>query len=108
MTIQEPIKSVKRFKRPGQDWVYSDYKYWKIMSNGQVMLNLGPDELRCCSFDVEHILATDWEIEEDKFEVSESEIRNLVINLQNRFDFCNDVQIVIASVIENLKHGAYR
>jgi hypothetical protein len=61
MNIIDAVKSGKKFKRPGYIWTSSE--------------NLNRDYLRLTKDD---ILATDWEIEERKIEITETEFDEAV------------------------------
>lgn len=80
MTIQEVIKSGKRFRRPSfvPNW------YW-VVKNGQLYCGEEGTESYIFGFEedskesnMDWICATDWEVEEDKKEFKQSTLKGLL------------------------------
>lgn len=87
MTLIEAIKSGKRFRR-------SDTLWLDVLQNAIVMTNF-PDKPRF-KFDINDIIADDWEIEEEKIEITKIEaekaLRGLRLNiLETEMIFVTDI-----------------
>lgn len=84
MTILEAIKSGKPYKQPGdEEWISQHATTLTIL--------------------VSDVLAIDWEVEEDNFEVSESEIRALITAVE-----IGTGSLSIPEYIQKLKNGEYK
>lgn len=86
MTIQEAIKSGKKIKRP----IHA--KYTRLI-----------ERLKDKGLNVADILANDWEVEEEKFEVTQAEIAKMVGEL--RFHSTEEFD---KQIIEKLFEGEFK
>lgn len=86
MTIQEAIKSGKRFKRSKETTYYRS----DVLADHDLIR-------------VEDVMAIDWEVEEKKFEITEKEIKKMIEELRLHSTEEFDKQI-----IEELFEGGYK
>ncbi len=77
MIIQEAIKSMKRFRRHGKF-------QWYTGDGGQILL---------CRAD---IIADDWEIESEKFEVTEAQLRAAWFKVINKSIFNDPFKLFLS------------
>lgn len=83
MTIQEAIRSGKRFRRQAYHSVFWYANEWSH------------------NLTVSDVLATDWEVDEEKFEVTEREIADMLTEIVG-----DDLGIYVT--IKKLRAGKYK
>lgn len=97
MTLQEAIKSGKRFKRAGGEYFYS---------NGKYLLDMEDINALHGTLNLEDILADDWEIEEEKLELTAGQIREVLmesrLHVQRFLSPDSSVRLDIDTIIKRL------
>lgn len=74
MTIQEAIKSGKRFRRPGTQWLYSK-------AIGDITLHFNKTDqpvVGTYGICIDELFAGDWEIEEEAIEITRSQLESVL------------------------------
>lgn len=89
MTLIEALQTGLKFKRP-----HHHQEYYDSYKNDYVYVLRSMD-----------ILATDWEVEEEKFEVTEDEIRHM---LTRHYSVVYDIHAIVEDIIIDLKKGKYK